>query len=447
MIKNLKITILVSALFFIVLISCNKESTLTIQNDNQISINELKSLVSQVKFWHDSVVSNKVKGVNVENNVKSFSLGPDDITPPSIDWDKAFINFDSNNIKSVTIPLSMNYSNGEYLQLVATKDKNSTNGYLIKILPDSIYFSKQVDIYDYKNFNGSITIYNLKGVRLKKEIFKQGIISKSAFNSKTSQSNQTAFDTEPPCYGCDLLTVVMHNSKRNSYRFGSYDYGLIYISSYYDIQVDGSDGGGGGGGSGVYVGGRDVSDGIVDDIKTNITDPCISSVMNDILSKDKQNEVMSYINREFGLNENCNMNISDVLNLTDSKGIFVAGNTKFIRTTGSLRVNIYININKNNSKEFIAATILHEMIHGYIFSQNIPQNGIEEAIANPQYVDWMSASLISLFPNLSLIDANALALGGLEETSYFKSLSKDTQDASKITNGRHQAGNEGQKCN
>jgi hypothetical protein len=318
---------------------------------------------------------------------------------------------------------------------------------LIKILPDSIYFSKQVDIYDYKNFNGSIIIYNLKGVRLKKEIFKQGIVSKSAFNSKTSQSNQTTFDTEPPCYGCDLLTVVMHNSKRNSYRFGSYDYGLIYISSYYDIQVNGSDGGGGGGGSGVYVGGRDVSDGIVDDININITDPCISSVMNDILSKDKQNEVMSYINREFGLNENCNMNISDVLNLTDSKGIFVAGNTKYIRTTGSLTVNIYININKNNSKEFIAATILHEMIHGYIFSQNIPQNGIEEAIANPQYVDWMSASLISLFPNLSLIDANALALGGLEETSYFKSLSKDTQDASKITNGRHQAGNEGQKCN
>ena len=61
MIKNLKITILVIALFFIVLISCNKESTLTIQNNNQTSTNELKSLVNQVKVWHDSVVSNKVQ--------------------------------------------------------------------------------------------------------------------------------------------------------------------------------------------------------------------------------------------------------------------------------------------------------------------------------------------------------------------------------------------------
>jgi hypothetical protein len=170
--------------------------------------------------------------------------------------------------------------------------------------------------------------------------------------------------------------------------------------------------------------------------------------MNDILSKDKQNKVMSYINNEFGLNENCNMNISDVLNLTNSKGEFVAGNNRSIRTGSSLTVNIYINSGYNSSREYFAATILHEMIHGYIASQNIPQNGneAEEIIANPQYVDWMSASLISLFPNLSTIDANALALGGLQETSYFYSLSKDIQDASLKTIARHEAGSEGQTC-
>ena len=151
---------------------------------------------------------------------------------------------------------------------------------------------------------------------------------------------------------------------------------------------------------------------------------------------------------QFGLNENCNMNISDVLNLTNSKGEFVAGNNRSIGTGSSLTVNIYINYGRNSSKEFIAATILHEMIHGYIASQNIAQNGMEkeEVIANSQSVGWMSASLISLFPNLSSIDANALALGGLEETSYFKSLSKDTQDASNATNARHELGNEGQTC-
>lgn len=231
------------------------------------------------------------------------------------------------------------------------------------------------------------------------------------------------------------VTVTGYRKKKRTYL-------VINQNFSYDMDY-----GGGGGGDWVVVGG-DAPAGLVEDIKTNITDPCISSVMNDILSKDKQNEVMSYINKEFGLNENCNMNISDVLNLTDSKGIFVAGNNRSIRTGSSLTVNIYINYGRNSSKEFIAATILHEMIHGYIASQNIPQNGneAEEIIANPQYVDWMSASLISLFPNLSTIDANALALGGLQETSYFNSLSKDIQDASLKTIGRHEAGSEGQTC-
>jgi hypothetical protein len=89
---------------------------------------------------------------------------------------------------------------------------------------------------------------------------------------------------------------------------------------------------------------------------------------------------------------------------------------------------------------------LHEMIHGYIESQNIAQNGKEETIANSKYVDWMSAALIKLFPNLSPSVANALALGGLQETSYFESLSQDIRNESLKINVRHEIGNEGQTC-
>jgi hypothetical protein len=116
------------------------------------------------------------------------------------------------------------------------------------------------------------------------------------------------------------------------------------------------------------------------------------------------------------------------------------------RNNGILTVYISINYGKNSSKEFYAATILHEMIHGYIASQNIDQNGKEETIANPKYVDWMRAALISLFPNLSPSDANALALGGLQETSYFESLSQDIRDESLKINTRHEIGNEGNTC-
>ena len=95
MIKIFNIVILISILLIITFSSCNKESTLPIQNDNQNSTNELKTLVNQVKVWHDSVVSNKVKSLIAENNIKPFSLGPDDISPPVIDFDKAYKNFDT----------------------------------------------------------------------------------------------------------------------------------------------------------------------------------------------------------------------------------------------------------------------------------------------------------------------------------------------------------------
>ena len=427
MIKKFDIVILVSALFMITFSSCNKESSLPFQNENQTSTNELKSLVSQVKFWHDSVISNNVPGGNSENNIKSFNLGPDDITPPSIDWDKAYKNFDTVEKKGVSIPLEFDPITGNYLQFVTSIEKNKVIGYIVRTIPDSSYRIKHLNIYDYTNFTGLIIIYNIKGKFLNKNVFNEGVTQISNSVSLKNIEKIKSFD--------DLPTVTV-----TGYRKKTRTYLKINQSFSYDMDY-------GGGGGWVVVGG-DAPAGIVDDIKINITDPCISSVMNDILSKDKQNEVMSYINSEFGLNENCNMNISDAPVVYNRNGIEVAGKNIVSRSriSGSLTVNIFINSGYESSREYFAATILHEMIHGYIASQNIPQNNIEEVIANSQYVGWMSTSLISLFPNLSPIDANALALGGLEETFYFKSLSKDTQDASKITNGRYQAGSEGQKC-
>ncbi len=164
MIKKFSIVILISTLFFIALSSCNKESILLIQNVNQNSTNELKSFVSQVKFWHDSVVSNKVKGVNVENNVKSFSLGPDDISPAAINWELAYKNFDSANVESLTVPLKYNISTGEIIQLDATSKKDTINGYLVRQLPDSTYYANHPNILDLNGYTGSTLFMTLSDI-------------------------------------------------------------------------------------------------------------------------------------------------------------------------------------------------------------------------------------------------------------------------------------------
>ena len=441
MIEKIKNHLLNGVLLLLLFSSCKKEVSLEIQQDNQVNFNELKSLVTQVKTWHDSTVNSNLS-TKAKSGIRAFSVNENDIVPPIVDWEKAFINFDSSTVKSITVPISMNYKNGERIQLVATKSKGKLNGYFVKITPDSSYFAKQNEIYDYNNFSGSIAIYNLMGVRLKKQDFKSGEVTNSNNNNKAGLSNITAYGDGFNTAN-DLLTVTVKSKKRKKYQFNGYNYGYIYIEEVQNIELDEGDGGGG-----VIAGGDESPDGYVDEITTKITDPCISSVMDDILSNDKQSEMMSYIKRQFGLNEKFNLNIKDVKNLKNPEGLAVAGHAKVHRDNdnGILTVNISINYGINSSKEFYAATILHEMIHGYIESQNIAQNEKEETIANSKYVDWMSAALISLFPNLSKSDANALALGGLYKTSYFNSLSQNIRDESVKINARHEIGNEGNTC-
>ena len=196
MIKKFNIVILVSAIFFILLSSCNKESSLPIQNENQNSTNELKSLVSQVKFWHDSVVSNKVKGGNSENNIKSFNLGPDDISPPSINWELAYKNFDSANIESLTVPLKYNISTGELIQLVATSKKDTINGYLVRQIPDSSYYANHPNILDLNGYTGKYIIYDLMGHCLKTINFRSG----SVLSNSLSQSEILSIRTNGEPY-------------------------------------------------------------------------------------------------------------------------------------------------------------------------------------------------------------------------------------------------------
>ena len=198
MIKKFNIVILVSVLFFIALSSCNKESTLPILNENQNSTNELKSLVSQVKFWYDSAVSNKVKGDNNENNIKSFSLGPDDISPPSINWELAYKNFDSANIESLTVPLKYNISTGELIQLVATSKKDTINGYLVRQLPDSTYYANHPNILDLNGYTGKYIIYDLMGHCLKTLNFRSGSVLSNSSNQLEIQSIQTNGESVTP---------------------------------------------------------------------------------------------------------------------------------------------------------------------------------------------------------------------------------------------------------
>jgi hypothetical protein len=201
--------------FFLILFSnCKKEASITTQNDYQVAAYDLKALVNKVKIWHDSVVSS-MGNSNNENNVKSLSLSPDDIVSPVIDWDLAFKNFDSINVKSLTVPLKYNISTGELLQLVATSRMDSVNGYLVRQLPDSTYYAGHPDILDMSGFTGNYMVYDLLGHCLAKVNFKGGTVTSNSSNT-SHNGNTNSNVIGPPCAICDLTTVIVTGYIRNS---------------------------------------------------------------------------------------------------------------------------------------------------------------------------------------------------------------------------------------
>jgi hypothetical protein len=395
MIEKIKNHLLNGVLILLLFSSCKKEVSLEIQQDNQANFNELKSLVTQVKTWHDSTVSSNLS-TKVQNGVRAFCVNENDIVPPIVDWEKAFINYDSSSIKSITVPISMNYKNGERIQLVATKSKGKLKGYFIKITPDRSYFAKQNEIYDYNNFSGSITIYNLMGVRLKKQDFKSGEVTNSNNNNKAGLSNITAYGDGFNTAN-DLLTVTVQSKKRKKYQF---NYGYIYIEELQNIELEEGDGGGG-----VIAGGDESSDELFK-IKNKIINPCLSSLVDKIINSKLSDQLNKDLKNVFGVNNKVNLIFEEAILDRPAKSLRNFSNPD--------NYTIYLDLSKfdpNVSEEFVASAIVHEISHMLIantFSDyEIYQRADREKIMLDNYVNLMQSFLVK---NFKLLDKQALSM-------------------------------------
>lgn len=197
---------IIAALLSFTLNACKKEIQTTNIDKQEFAVANLNALVKQVKIWCDSIVKYEI--IKSENNIKSLTSKPDDITLPIINWELAFKNFDSTSLESITVPLNYNISTGELLQLVATVKKETINGYLIRQIPDSLYYSVHPDILDMSGFTGTYIIYDLLGHCIVKLKFESGIISSDSkhflLNGEIKSNGIT-----PPCAGCDLQTVIV----------------------------------------------------------------------------------------------------------------------------------------------------------------------------------------------------------------------------------------------
>ncbi|MET3878086.1 hypothetical protein [Chitinophaga sp. OAE865] len=185
----------------------------------------------------------------------------------------------------------------------------------------------------------------------------------------------------------------------------------------------------------------------VRDISNKLKTPCFSNVFSEVQSKTLQNTISKMLNRLFGSTE--------FLNLEIGEGVLkqgVEGDTGGSINSGGYKiVQVTLNTNelKNASKEYIAITILHEVVHGFFKAENKNPLIDDHNEMGSFYIQYMAEALKELYPTISHDDAIALSWGGIQESYGWSELVRKTPAAAisiADTNKKYKTGISGTNC-
>jgi hypothetical protein len=335
-----------------------------------------------------------------------------------------------------------------------------------------------------KKYNGLVLYFNLNGVFVIGEKIINGKRTAYALKTKTTsgtKKQESSKATETESLNC--TTEIIEYWYQDCYYILQGDLIRCDAQVVYDVEIitycegnpdDGGGGGNGGGGSSnCGVGGSagpltvDVAD--PDDpnnpipppcdeedpfaeIINNITDPCLKSMVQNAIDNDIRFNIEQSLNSIFNKNDDFNLVFDQSTSLPTS----VDGATTIVQQGGtvgfplsgrSLTVSISLNSNTlpNSSKEYITATILHEALHAYFeFRQTI----LDHTNMADNYLNWFKVSLLNIYPNMPLVDVEALAWGGLQSTWKWNNTLTDISQQNILNiNHEYKDGNKWTKCN
>ncbi len=209
--------------------------------------------------------------------------------------------------------------------------------------------------------------------------------------------------------------------------------GGLRVTNQNDACLD--DGSNGGGGDG----------GIVYKIENNVQNPCISSQVEKAINAKFKNHITSLIDSIFGKSEKFNIDIWDITTLPDS----VDGSTMSMPQLDNILFTIDLNRNilSNSSKEYIMATVFHELLHAYMNHLDITMTDedLDHENMADSYLEMLKYALMEHY-NISSDDATHLAWGGLHHTSKWEKLSQSKKNQIIITNEKYRNSEKGEKC-
>lgn len=208
---------------------------------------------------------------------------------------------------------------------------------------------------------------------------------------------------------------------------------------------------GGGGGTGTGTGGSTPCT-TAQDIHNNINNPCMKDEVNAALASGLNSYTYRIANYVFSDNIYFDLNFFESTTLannvdgqTDCQGIPSSQNY-FVAD-----VSLNANTLPKASKEYIAVTAIHEILHAYMtYSGKLGEFNQHTDMAN-NYIYTMQKDLQAMFPGMSDTDAAALSWGGLGDTQAWKDMLTNNPDqANKIVSTNQQyknsTGTKGQRC-
>ena len=374
--------------------------------------------------------------LSINGNANESNLVVDNIA-----WDKAAINYDSAQKIGIKIPVSKNNVTGEKISLATMSVNGITNGCFVKLIPDSTWYANNKGVKNYQNLNGTLKIYDIQGVFLTKvKIINSAVVdNKSLDNSnKNNIGNITTL-------GKELAEVTVTSFKHNVYIFinlhgseNSVSQGIVY-----DMQPDETSG------SAPDETPKNIA--TIDDIKDSLQNECLKKAWDSLYNKGMSDSIVSFLNDNFLGTSKFNIVITEVANLTNSRGDSLDGHTKtvFNPNTGVLDITLQLNSSTlpDATLEFTTATILHEILHAYLRATGVVGRLEQENRIASNYVSTIYNSLKKNFPNFPDDKAWAIAWGGLDGTlTWNNNLTQAEKDSFLIENNRQHAGENGTKC-
>lgn len=214
---------------------------------------------------------------------------------------------------------------------------------------------------------------------------------------------------------------------------------------YYTGPGNGG-GGGSGNGSGGNNGGNLPTLYPEDQIINNVLNPCIGDAVDNAIDAAFKDEITQLVLEVFGASEEFNIEIVDVSDIESS----VDGRTYAMPQGNGLLFDIELNKNtlSSSSKEYITATVFHELLHAYLAYLNIDSflNDSQHINMANVYIDRLSESLTERY-NISEQDAINLSWGGLGMTSAWSNLSSSKKAQINSTNQQYKTAQKGTSCN